>query len=75
MSKISIYANGVWAGEGRFLGGKIVDCPAVLGGSQDASDEIYESIEDAIAAGDESDARDGDGIMIDGVSYSWDIVV
>jgi hypothetical protein len=71
MRKITIYADGVWAGEGKLMGGTIEDCAAILGGSQDAAEAIYERIEDEIAAGDESEARDGDGITIDGVSYSW----
>lgn len=73
MTKITIYADNVFAGTGRLVGGIIEDCPAILGGSQDACEKIYEAIEDAIADGDESEARDGDGIKIDGVSYSWDI--
>ena len=69
--KIDIYADGVWAGSGRLVGGVIVDCSAILGGSQDSAEAIFDRIEEEIDLGDDSVARDGDGIMIDGVSYTW----
>lgn len=71
--KISILANGIWAGDGYLVGGIIEDCAAILGGSQDAAEAIYERIEDEIAEGDDSEARDGDGIIIDGIRYTWTI--
>lgn len=48
--KISIFRNGVWAGDGRLdRDGQIVDCAAILGATEDASDETYVAIEDAIS--------------------------
>lgn len=67
MSKtISIYRDNVWAGLGQLINGRIADCPAVLGPDQDASEETYEEIEDAIEDG-ETSVRRPDGI------YTWDI--
>jgi hypothetical protein len=63
---ISISVDGVWGGTGWLNDGVIEDCAAVLGGSQDESDRIYESIEEAIADGAKS-LQDGD------VCYSWTI--
>jgi hypothetical protein len=63
--KIEIFADDVWAGEGRLVDGVIVDCPAVLGGSQDTSDEIYELIQDTIEEGDDLE------VDYEGVTYSW----
>ena len=63
---ISISRDGVWAGDGVLRDGSIEDCPAVLGTDQDASDETYEAIADAIEDGDDRVTRP------DGV-YTWTI--
>lgn len=42
--------HGHWAGTGRWDGHTIADCPAVLGGDQDAADEIYEALDAAMIA-------------------------
>lgn len=43
--KVTICRDGIWAGEGRWTDDcEIVDCPAVLGPDQDASDDTYEAI-------------------------------
>ena len=74
MSKITIYRDGVWAGVGRIdSDGEIVDCPAVLGPDQDASDETYEAIQDAIDHEPQDAERytgSGEITRPDGV-YSW----
>jgi len=75
MAKISIYHDGVWAGDGELRNGTIEDCPAILGADQDASDETYEAIEDAIADEPQDEGRyTGTGSVErpDGV-YSWTI--
>lgn len=41
---------GLWCGDGTIKAGSI-ECSAVLGDDQDASDEIYEAIEESIEAG------------------------
>lgn len=42
---VTIYRDDVWAGQGRWTDDcEIVDCPAVLGPDQDASDECYEAL-------------------------------
>jgi hypothetical protein len=64
MKTITIYADNVWAGNGRLVGGSIVDCAAILGGTQDAADSIYEAIEETIADGD-------DQLTVDDVCYTW----
>ena len=47
---VTIDRDGVWAGDGRWTEDcEIVDCAAVLGPTQDASDETYEALCDAIA--------------------------
>lgn len=65
MRQISIYRDNVWAGEG-IIGddGEIRDCAAILGDDQDASDETYEAIQDAIESGDDEVVR-SDGV------YTW----
>lgn len=63
---ISISRDGIWAGNGRLVDGIIEDCSAILGADQDASDETYEAIQDAIQDGDESVQRQ-DG------RYTWRI--
>ncbi len=73
---ISITADNVWAGNGIYdhtnngdtVSGNIRDCAAVLGGSQDKAEEIYEAIEDAITDMDEP--ADGQ-LENDGVTYAW----
>lgn len=73
-TKISIYRDGVWAGDGRLdKDGEIVDCPAILGPDQDASDETYEALCDAIdSSPQDSDRYTGEGSVErpDGV-YSY----
>ena len=66
ITKISITADGVWAGDGVMRDGHVEDCSAILGGSQDDADRIYEAIDDAIASSDNS-VSDG------GVLYEWSI--
>jgi hypothetical protein len=68
-SVIQIWLNGVWAGTGQVdEDGEITQCGAVLGPDQDASDEMYELISDAIAGGAEA----GEVKRPEGV-YSFDI--
>ncbi len=64
---ISIYRNGIWAGKGTIKGGDI-ECAAVLGATQDDSDETYDSIVDAIGDGQ----RKGSITRPDG-EYTWEI--
>ena len=62
-----------WAGDGRIVDGCIADCAAVLGPDQDASDETYEAIEDAITAEPQDAGRyTGEGSVTrpDG-EYTW----
>ena len=74
--EISIDADGIWAGSGIYdhneseatVSGSIRDCAAILGGSQDKAEEIYEAIEDAIS--DTDTPADGK-IEVDGVTYGW----
>lgn len=75
-SKISIYRNGVWAGDGYLdKDGCIVDCAAILGPDQDASDDTYEAIEDEITnEPQDADRYTGTGEVVrpDG-TYTWAI--
>lgn len=49
--KVIISRDGVWAGDGRWTDDcEIVDCAAVLGADQDASDETYEALCDELAS-------------------------
>lgn len=48
---ISISMNGVWAGSGKLRDGVIEDCGAQFCSDNDESLEVYEMIEEAIAAG------------------------
>lgn len=78
MSKISIFRDGVLAGTGTIddSDNEIV-CDAVLGPDQDASDETYEAIQDAIdSEPQDADRYTGSGSITrpDGVVYSWKIV-
>ena len=51
MTMVTISRDGTWAGNGIWTDDcEIVDCPAVLGDDQDASDETYEAICDALAS-------------------------
>lgn len=73
--KISIYRDGVWSGDGTIDDDYCIACSAVLGATQDDSDDCYEAIADAIE--DESQDEDrytGSGSIErpDGV-YSWTI--
>lgn len=49
--KVTITKDGVWVGDGKWTDDdEIVDCPAVLGEDQDASDETYEALCEALAS-------------------------
>ena len=70
---IEICVDGVWAGSGKLRGDmdnghQIVDCGAQFGADQDASEKVYEAIEDAIDEGD-------DEITVDGKRITWTITV
>lgn len=72
-NRIRIYRDGIWAGDGHLNSdGEIVDCPAVLGPDQNASDETYEAIQDAIAEDDDGGWK-GSVQRPDAV-YSWDVI-
>ena len=61
-TKISIYRDGVWAGDGRVVDGEIVDCPAMLGPDNDASEDTYEALCDAMdEAPQDADRYTGEG--------------
>ena len=48
--KVAIYRDNVFAGEGFWTDDcEIVNCPAVLGSSQDDSDDTYEALAEALA--------------------------
>jgi len=70
-SKITIYADNVWAGDGTWDGTRISDCGAVLGprhaDDQDASERAYDAIEGAIGI------EDSERVTVDGVAYTWDL--
>ena len=71
MKKISIYRDDVWAGDGRLEDdGQIVDCPAVLGPDQEASEETYAAIASSIAAVPQKYRYTGSIEQPDG-TYSW----
>lgn len=70
---IEICVDGVWAGSGKLRGDvdnghQIVDCGAQFSDDQDASEKVYEAIEDAIDEGD-------DQITVDGKRITWTITV
>lgn len=74
-TKISVYRDNVWVGDGIVTEDwEIVDCPALLGRSQDESDECYEAIMDYTSSQpQDGDAwREGEIKRPDGV-YSWTI--
>ena len=69
--QISISVDGVWAGSGRLIDNRIVDCGAVLASGQFDSDDVYELIEDAISRGrDTQRIEHEDGTTH---SYTWSI--
>jgi hypothetical protein len=74
---ISIYRDDIWAGDGRLTEDyEIVDCPAILGADQDASDETYEAICEAISdEPQDADRYTGTGSIErpDG-TYSWSVL-
>ena len=63
---INIYRDDVWAGTGTIDDDGWIECEAVLGPDQDASDECYEEIADAIEC-DHGSIERPDGV------YSWTI--
>lgn len=73
-TKISIYRDGAWVGDGRLDKDRcIVDCSAILGADQDASDDTIEAIMDAMdAEPQDADRYTGTGSIErpDG-TYSW----
>lgn len=74
LQKITIYRDGVLAGEGELdKDGEIVNCAAILGADQDASDETYEAICDDIDREPQDAERyrgEGNIDRPDG-TYSW----
>ena len=75
MSKqtITIYENGVWAGNGDLLfspnnGGQyfVSNCAAELGSNSAESDAAYEAIDAAINAGEKA-------ASVDGYEWTWEI--
>lgn len=70
---ISISQDHVWAGSGKLRDGVIEDCGAQFGADHDESQNVYELIEEAIAAGKDSikvELSDRD----DAVTITWSIV-
>lgn len=70
---ISISVDGVWAGRGKLIDGKIVDCGAQFSADHDESESVYELIEDAIEHGHQwadADLSDQDNL----VHVTWSIV-
>lgn len=47
--RVEICRNNVWAGAGQFVRGSIVDCGAILGDDEAASEETYQLLEDLLA--------------------------
>lgn len=58
--RVEICRNNIWAGAGRFVRGSIVDCGAILGDDEAASEETYELLEDLLAEQLESDPKNWD---------------
>lgn len=59
--RVSIYQDRVWAGDGRWSSGEIVDCAAVLGDRDPAEqDAIYSAISEALVQA---------GALTDDVAY------
>lgn len=50
---ITIFDGEHWAGAGRLVGGRIVDCAAQFG-TPTETEEVYSALEDAIAAREEA---------------------
>jgi len=74
-TKITIYHDGVWSGEGMIDSDGEIICASMLGPNQDASDETYEAIQDAIDAEPQDAGRytgSGDVERPDG-TYHWQI--
>lgn len=72
-SKISIFRDGVWSGDGTIDRDGEIECSAVLGDDQDASDETYQMIMDALDEEPQDSGRyTGEGSIErpDG-NYSW----
>jgi len=70
---ISISVDGVWAGSGKLIDGKIVDCGSQFSADHDESESVYELIEDAIEHGHQwadADLSDQDNL----VHVTWSIV-
>jgi hypothetical protein len=53
---IRIFRDGVWVGDGTVSDDGTIECEAVLGATQDDSDETYEAIMDAL----DHDPQDAD---------------
>lgn len=58
--RVEICRNNVWAGAGRFVRNAIVDCGAILGGDESASEETYQMLEDLLAEQLENDQANWD---------------
>lgn len=65
---ISIYRDGVWAGNGYVNRYGEIECSAILGSDQDASDSTYSAMSDGIESGEMS----GSIVRPDG-EYTWEI--
>lgn len=68
--RISISVDGVWAGSGRIVNGRVEECGAVWCDDQDESDVVYEMLDDAIADGLESLKIEVAGKM---QKFTWEI--
>jgi len=60
-SNITISMDGTWAGDGKLRDGVIEDCSAQFCDDADASRDVYDAIEEAIAFGDSRIKIDIDG--------------
>jgi hypothetical protein len=74
-NQITIYRDGVFAGQGTIDGDNEIECNAVLGPDQDASDATYEAITDAIGLAPQDEGRyTGTGsIQRPDGEYSWEV--
>lgn len=68
---ISISLDGIWAGSGKLVDGRIEDCGAQFCDDNDASLAVYDLIESAIAAGRNSLTTEIDG---ERKTLTWSIV-
>lgn len=59
--RVEICRNNVWAGAGRFVRNAIVDCGAILGNDETASEETYDLLDDLLAEQLENDPANWDG--------------